>query len=391
MRFDGAKAVGDLGTFAFPREAGLEGERRAAALVAERLAGVGWKVERFEALGSRRLQLLNGPLPWLVMAAVLTVVALVDARAPSAVVRWLTVGAGFTSLVVLAVLRFGERWGWLRDTAVPVVVANRPDGPDATTRVVFQTALDVEPRGLLAGSRVFLGRFQMLNSAIVAGVLASLAWRATSYAIYASAFLMLTSLGVVPILLFPRALLPPPWSLGLDTDNCGGLATLLELARAWPGTAAGRIETWFVAAGGGALNRAGLRMLLRSRRADWDTKPTLFISLQSIAAGQKLTIISPPGERLAGFAAADLWTPHRVITDRLSRSDYWPIETRGSGFVVLLGTPDAAGDVFQLDDPERLRRAAQLASEIALRWSKSCRATAQVPGATEARSSQNPG
>src|SRR5947209_5430482 len=62
MRFDTARALEWAGTFAFPRAAGTEGERRAAEIAAVELARIGLRVERVDILGSRLRALAE---PWL--------------------------------------------------------------------------------------------------------------------------------------------------------------------------------------------------------------------------------------------------------------------------------------------------------------------------------------
>ena len=62
MRFDLARVEDDLKTFAFPREAGSEGERLAADLAAERLTAAGLLCERLQGRGSVRLRVLRSTL-----------------------------------------------------------------------------------------------------------------------------------------------------------------------------------------------------------------------------------------------------------------------------------------------------------------------------------------
>src|SRR5438045_2081187 len=103
MRFDTARAMEWVGTFAFPRAAGTEGERRAAEIAAAELDRLGLQVERVGIHGSRLPALVQ---PWL---------------------GWVGVGAWATGLAVATHL--GAAWPvrltlsvgaliWLRLTAV---------------------------------------------------------------------------------------------------------------------------------------------------------------------------------------------------------------------------------------------------------------------------------
>jgi hypothetical protein len=172
-------------------------------------------------------------------------------------------------------------------------------------------------------------------------------------------------------------------------DNRTGLALLLEMARAWPKAASERVEARFAATGGDALDFAGLRGLVRAIRSEWEPKPTLVVGILAPGVSPKLTLASPGLLALAEQAAGDLWIPHGVM--EANRVDLvWPFGREGTAFVALVGEPGPTGTVEVASGS--LTHAGQLAAEIALRWARQqSAATAQDPGASLARSSQNPG
>ena len=369
MRFDLARVEDDLKTFAFPREAGSEGERRAADLAAERLGAAGLLCERLQARGSIRLRVLRSTLPWVFLAAGLAAASLYGWWAPSPQRRGVVVSVVFAAFWLLAVVRLNARWAWLDDTTVPVVAGTRWRDRPAPTRVVFQTNLDACQRGPLL-------RWPAL----------SLVGLVTLHALttppgYSTA-LLLVVLWML-LLCYERSSISPAFQLDPEW-NRGGLPLLLELARVWPPSSSSRVEAWFLATGGGSLDQAGVRAFLESRPLDFLKVPTLFVGLRAPASGSYWTLLTSRAA-LAARVASDLWIPHQVISARRFRRMGWPIEPIAPEFVLLVGSREDPGVAPKGPDTERLKHAGQLAAEIALRWS------VQARGESAARSAQNPG
>jgi hypothetical protein len=156
-------------------------------------------------------------------------------------------------------------------------------------------------------------------------------------------------------------------------DNRTGLAVLLELARGWPTGTDRRIETRFVATGGRTLGRAGLRALLHAISTEWPARPTLLVEWLAPGIGPGLALREQGTGRLAATAAADLWIPHRIIHRAALGREHWPFGRHGPGYIGMVGDaiakPRARG-AAPVIEPEALGRAAQLATEVALRWAR---------------------
>jgi hypothetical protein len=195
-------------------------------------------------------------------------------------------------------------------------------------------------------------------------------------------FLVLVWIGIVSLLLREgrrcrRVEGSPP------TDR-HGLAVLLEMARSWPRTGSRPIEPIFVASGGQHLDHAGSREVVRMLRSDWSGKPSLLVLLFAPGAGDKLRLFaagSPASDldELVRGAARGLWIPiqHEEL---LAPIPPWPFgEYRPA--VALVGS-DPSARLADSVDPQALHRAAQLATEIALRWGKQQKA-AGAPESTD--------
>ena len=103
-----------------------------------------------------------------------------------------------------------------------------------------------------------------------------------------------------------------------------------------------------------------------------------------------LSILANSGdlESLAEKAAADLWLDWPVVHSVFLRGDHWPTEEVETEFVALVGI-GRDGRVLEDIEPRTLASAAQLATEIALRWART--KIAQVAGESREMSSQKPG
>ncbi|HZW31635.1 MAG TPA: hypothetical protein VFF52_13060, partial [Isosphaeraceae bacterium] len=129
----------------------------------------------------------------------------------------------------------------------------------------------------------------------------------------------------------------------------------------------------FVTVGGQQLDHAGSRAIARRFPCDRTSQPSLIILLLAPGAGEVLwlctrdTFLPSTTDGLARTAARSLWIPCQVVHES-ALLPFWPLADRGP-VVALMGSdpwayPGAA------TDPKALHHAAQLATEIALRWVK---------------------
>ncbi len=81
-------------------------------------------------------------------------------------------------------------------------------------------------------------------------------------------------------------------------------------------------------------------------------------------------------------AAESLWIPHR--SDYWASSSLWPFHNLEADEAIALIGSDLQDEPIAQVSPESLQRAAQLATEIALRWAKSQRDTASSKGTARA-------
>jgi hypothetical protein len=143
------------------------------------------------------------------------------------------------------------------------------------------------------------------------------------------------------------------------------LALLVELAGSWSRATRRRVSARFAAVEGWTA--------ARELAATLGTGPTLFLQVR--AMGRSLTLVGAGRSlELARAAAADLWIPHRVRRERWPRRPWFDARRDVTMISLAAGPPDAA----------TLGAIAQLATEIALRWSRTQAESAD-------RSAQNPG
>lgn len=368
MKFDTARAHEWIEAFDFPRAAGSDGERRAAAVVAAGLARAGLEVELRSVHGSRWPSRVGPWLGWVGVGLWATALAIAARRGATWPIR-LSIAIGallWLRLTVIGAFRLG--YAWPPRVATTNVVAWRDVEPSPPVRVVFLTTLDTFDPG-----RSIVPTW--LATPLIATVLSGLI------------LLDLTTLGLpswlVPLLLglLWLAIGGRVWFQVRKTggpdcrDNRSGLAVLLELARTWPRGTHARIETRFVATGGRALDRAGMRAIVRSIASEWPARPTLVVEWLAPGVGPGLALMEHGTGSLAEEAANDLWVPHHTIHQSGVRRDLWPFGRRGPCYVGIVGDAthgtDAAARSIDLD---ALARASQIATEVVLRWARKMRA-----------------
>ena len=146
---------------------------------------------------------------------------------------------------------------------------------------------------------------------------------------------------------------------------------LVEMARAWPKSWLERFEPVLVAAGGMNIGFTGIGEVVRMIQQEWTEKPTLLLVVLAPGVGKDVTICGRPKSllRQAGEAAKSLWIP--VLTVRAQpgfpMGQFWPVPSKSCDHLVLTGA-SYRDEKPPPVDPDALGRAAQLASEIALRW-----------------------
>src|SRR5262249_22512657 len=160
--------------------------------------------------------------------------------------------------------------------------------------------------------------------------------------------------------------------LPLEPGDRTGVAVLLEMARTWSTPRAHRVEIVLAATGGQAFDFAGARAMVRSLAARESRDiPTLRLLWLAPGIGKEVVIVSRSHRELAQSAARSLWIPHRLASRWFRRIDLWPPEQLNGDFVALIG----AGYLKRFREQDvvnsaTLHHAAQLATEIALRWIK---------------------
>jgi hypothetical protein len=384
MRFDTARAMEWTEAFTFPRAAGSDGERRAGQMAGDALAQLGLRVERLEIQGRRMPESTQPWLGWFGVGLWSLALEVGTHLAETWPFRLALALGALLWLRLTAVEGFVLGGPWLRRFATTNVIAWRAvEGAHPPLCVVFHTPLDafepgreLVPRWLatpvvaaLLGAQVFF------DLTINRNPLGLPFWRVAGLCF---ALVLWVAIGVRISLLVRR-------QGGPDVrDNRTGLALLLELARSWPQGTDARIETRFVATGGRALDRAGLRALVRAMGHDWPARPTLVVDWLAPGIGSGLTLAEQGTDRLAVKAAADLWIPHRVAHRAAIARDHRPFGRQGPAFVGMVGSavaPTRAPAAAHVIEPDALGRAAQLATEVALRWARQNPAAGGTPAA----------
>ena len=392
MRFDSARARKVIDELGDPRFAGPDGEARVADFVAEQFATMGWQVERLSVVGTRPHRLASWAR-WLAYGFLITSaygLLLLDRLAAS---------AGAVLLLLYGMILFGDLVASSIRTArprppsgsAPVVVASLPRSSPAPVRVVFRASLgELRPSLFHVVLRDKYHDLFWINGLLFACMM----------------FALLLGLGMwyrpgrefsrLGHEVFLRYLIPPilafNWIVILGVlaweyhqfrsrERPGaperrGLAVLLELARSWPRGESRPIEPFFVAAGEPRLDHAGTREIARRFECGGTSRPSLLILLLAPGAGDSLWLATrdPPlaiergTDAMVRDAAQSLWIPSKVVHPS-TPLPFWPIADRGPVVALMGSDPRAYPDASA--DPQALHRAAQLATEIALRWAKS--------------------
>lgn len=382
MRFDAKRALALAETLTESRLPWLEAGRNAPRLIAGALAQAGCEVEQTEVSGSPVRRNARIASTWLLLGLALTLVILVHLKGDSrfglrlavlvSALLWLYLARELVRKVLARVLR---------DYHTRNVIGVRPASLNAPARVVFVTSLDAPPPVPRTNARRVTGSLFAVMIGYVVLVCVP------GVAIPRSAALFALGIFEASLILWLMNRLRPFVGEG-PADNRDGLACLVELAQSWSQRTDPRIETRFAAVGGQSLDAAGLASLVQTTWPGWPIKPTLVIGLWSPGMGQGLDIVSEGPEEIATVAAKGLWIPHRVRNGMTLAHDVWsPLigSAHSAEFVGLIGDGRGEGTI----DGGSLQRAAQLATEIALRWART--ANNHDPVASRERSSQNPG
>ena len=375
MRFDTARAVEWAGTFAFGRAAGTDGERQAAALAADEFGRLGLRVERIEVKASRLPGLAEPWLGWLGVGAWATGLAWSVHRGVHWPIRLALALGALLWLRLTTIEGFLLGRVLLRRVATTNVVAWRePKGEPPPIRVVFHTSLDTFDAG-----RELVPPW--LATPVIAALLAALVFcdmtinrnplRLPWWCWPWSGPLCLVLLWLAIGMRIARLV---GGTGRLDArDNRTGLGVLLELARGWPRGTDSRIESRFVATGGRTLDRAGFRALVHAIGTEWPAMPTLIVDWLAPGIGPGLALLEQGTEALAATAAGDLWIPHRFLYRAVVYHQHWPLGRHGPATIGMVGDAVAAHRApvaARAIEPDALGRAAQLATEVALRWAR---------------------
>jgi hypothetical protein len=396
MKFDVERAEANFRELGDARFAGPDGEAQVVDFLAGRFESSGYRVERREAIGSRFPQRVALWLGWLGFGAVLTVdFGLI--RRPgitSAILAWIVAGVGFSWLgaVLGGRIHFGRRRVPLEATPLAIAWLRADEVVAAPVRVVFQATLGVPGPGPWYSVAWAQPLFTWLQRAIHVFLLVLLASRiGASLAparVQGSAVDSFLVAYVYPGLMAAvwigiAALLAWESRHGLPVERSSrtdrrGLAVLLEMARSWPRIGARPIEPVFVATGDELLDRAASRELVRLLRSEWAAKPTLLVVLVGPGAGKRLGIFateaSPSGlYDLVDEAARSLWIPTQD-EDVMASASIGSYEAYRPAVAIVGSDPRSLFD--DTVNSQALTLAAQLATEIALRWAKQPKPTA---------------
>jgi uncharacterized protein YbbC (DUF1343 family) len=385
MKFDAARASAIFEKLDDPAFSGPEGQRRIADFVADEFRRMGWNVTRREVEGSRFPQRVGPWIMWIGYGAFITIgFCVILVRNPIvqilAILTTFFVGVKWVDALAFNWIRPGR---WMRPLEkAPVVIASVAGDSSPPVRVVFQTVLGRIDTG-------FLGLFRIRRYFILI-ILHLCFWTSALFTFFGmwggSRLLWVTIIATWLSIAFAWVIIlcVLSWEYRhsrsadavLRTDRLS-TALLLELARSWPIRRSAEIEPTFIVAGGQRLDYAGSRAVVRMIESEWPRKPSILLLLFAPGAEGtthgsesvlRIAALRGSGGDLAKNAANSLWIPHR--DESASLPSLWPFDsTRVDEPIALLGS-DLVNEPGAAVPPETLNRAAQLAMEITLRWTK---------------------
>ena len=402
MKFDAGRASAIFEKLGDPAFAGPDGEARVAIFVAGELERMGYQVTRREVAGSRFPQRAAPWIGWLGYGALITAVYVMLQRNDlvSAILACLLLLLGarwiFDALICNSI-RLGRRRRPL-DRA-PLLIASLPNDSPPPIRVVFQAVLGGIRTDFFHSIRVNRKYIIYLHMCFTILVLFTFAAKFGSRPYLAVMMVSLTSGLFVFLWIMVLCVLSWDHRQSRLAQEMGeverwGLTVLLELARIWPRDRSRKIEPVFVAAGGQRLDYAGSREVIRMLDSEWRRKPSLLVLFFAPGAGERLRPsenalriagLRHPEHDLARDAAESLWI-QVDSNDPFALFSIWPFEKmKAAEPIALIGSDPMAcfdGSV----SPEALHRAAQLATEIALRWAKKHTTQAAAPDSSSPKS-----
>ncbi len=396
MKFDVEWAEANFRELDNARFAAPDGEARVVEFLAGQFESIGYRVERREVTGVRFSPRVALWLGCLGCGAVLTADYGLLRRdgVMSAILAWIVARLCFSwqSAMLGGRIRLGGRHVPLEASPLAIAWPRGDEVAAAPVRVVFQAALGVPGPGPWYSIAWARPLYTWLRRAIHVFLLVLIAIRIGEYFVparvggfavdsylvgYVYPGLMVAFwIGITSLLVWEHR--PGSKVERSSRTDRRGLAVLLEMARSWSRTGSRPVEPVFVATGDELLERAASRELVRLLRSEWTGKPTLLVLLVGPGAGKRLGIFaaeaSPSGlYDLVDDAARSLWIPTQN-EDVLASASIWSYGAYRPAVAIVGSDPRALfGDVV---DPQALTLAAQLATEIALRWAKQPKPTA---------------
>jgi hypothetical protein len=382
MKFDSTRAYAIFDKLSDPAFMGQDSEGRIADYVAGEIERMGLKVERREVEGSRFPQRAGPWIGWLGYGGLITIgyiLLLRNGLVSVALAFFLfLLTACWLDALLCNRIRLGRRRRPFE--MAPLLISSLAGEPSQTVRVVFQAVLGGLQTDFFQSLRP--SRFWIMSISNVCFwlpiVIASLP---SSHDRRYPWLFMVSIITILFVLLWIGILCILTWEYhqrGATTEpglvERRGLAVLLELARSWPRSRSRQIEPVFVAAGGQRLDFAGSREVVRILESEWPGKPTLLVLFFAPGAGEAIRIaenapVNSELRRLAKDCADSLWIP-TWGDDRSTLFPFWPFAKMKAAEPIALIGSDPMAFFDPSVSPESLHRAAQLATEIALRWAK---------------------
>lgn len=408
MRFDAKRAIADAIDLDFPRTPGSDEERRAAAIVAEKLRSAGLEVEIAEASRDIRFGVVESIFSWIaycVIASLFVVIVLLKSPAGSAVVA-----ISIPCLLLLTDYNIVIFNPLLKRTKTPVVIATPSDRTfrspigEKKPKIVFAAKLErvVDDLSMRRVRRPTTIGFVSASLLIrFAPFFRGLSHRPEVAALFVILIILISAIGL------RRSLEKIRISRTIDRSNASGLAMLVELARNLTDPRARRLDVRFVVSGGFLGDgSAGIETIGKRLVRERPRSRSLIVELDATGLGPSWTIASSGRFDLADKAAADLRMPIKSTRRSYEIGDLGNNSNPLIDYITLIGgtgvEPSARESNQSVEssplEAGRLAAAAQLAVEIALRYDKlhtRRSSQAETGGASAqpvaAKSDQNPG